>query len=248
MSKEFTFLMPCLNEERTIGDCIKAIKESISKECLDAEILVVDNGSTDRSSEIALSMGARVVFEQNKGYGSALIRGIKEAEGKYTIMGDCDMSYDFSSVSEFVKYLRLGADLVMGNRFAGGIEKGAMPWSHRYIGNPLISLAGRIICKSKIGDFCCGLRGFDTERMRKVPLRGTGMEFSVEMVVAAEKAKYLTINTPIILHPDGRDRKPHLNTFKDGLRILRYYLSVLGNTPVYSSLGENFLFLGETEG
>ena len=248
MEKEFTFLMPCLNEERTLGDCIRTINKTIFEERLDAEVLVVDNGSTDNSVEIACSLGARVVQEDKKGYGNALLKGIQEAKGKYIIMGDCDMSYDFSSVHAFIEYLRLGFDLVMGNRFAGGIEKGAMPWSHQYIGNPLISLVGRKICNSRIGDFCCGLRGFNTESIRKLHLRMPGMEFGVEMVVAAEKADYNTINTPIILHPDGRDRKPHLKTIKDGFRVFRYLFSTLDEIPIYSPLGDSFLFTPQIGG
>lgn len=226
MIKELTVLMPCLNEEKTLGDCIRIAKDCAESLGIDYEILIVDNGSTDSSVSIAKELGARVVAEDEKGYGAALRRGIKEACGKYTIMGDCDLSYDFAEIGAFMEKLREGNKLVMGNRFAGGIMKGAMPWSHRVIGNPLISKVGRHICKCDIGDFCCGLRGFDTKAMQELCFRTTGMEFSVEMVVVAKKAGYSSANIPIKLHPDGRDRAPHLRTIKDGLRVFKYFGSV----------------------
>lgn len=219
---ELTILMPCLNEEETIGICIEKAKKYIENNKVRAEILISDNGSTDRSVEIAKSMGARVCHEERKGYGSALIRGTKEAKGKYIIMGDCDDSYDFLNLHEMLTELRNGTQLVMGNRFKGGIEKGAMPFSHKYIGNPLLSGIGRILYKTDIGDFHCGLRGYDRQSILNLNLQSSGMEYASEMVVQAVKNNLKIAEVPTTLSKDGRTRPPHLRAIRDGMRHLMY--------------------------
>ena len=171
---ELTILMPCLNEEETLEKCIKKAKKFLKRSNINGEILIADNGSTDNSIEIAKRNKARVINVKTKGYGSALIAGTKEAYGKYVIMGDSDDSYDFLHLEAFVEKLREGYDLVMGNRFLGGIEDGAMPFSHRYIGNPFLSFLGRLFYKSKIGDFHCGLRGYNREKMLNLNLKCQG--------------------------------------------------------------------------
>ena len=218
---ELTILMPCLNEANSIGICVNKAMGFIKKNNIDGEVLVSDNGSTDGSVEIAKNAGARVIHTPIKGYGSALINGINNAKGKYVIMGDSDDSYDFSDLTGFVMKLREGYDLVMGNRFKGGIEKGAMPWHHQYIGNPVLSGIGRILYKSKIGDWHCGLRGFNREKLLGLKLESPGMEFASEIVLKAEKAKFKSCEIPIILHKDKRIGKPHLRSFRDGMRHLR---------------------------
>ena len=183
---ELTILMPCLNEEETLEVCIKKAKKFLKKNKVSGEILIADNGSTDKSVSIALKNGARVINVKEKGYGSALIAGTKNAYGKYIIMGDSDDSYDFLNLEKFLDKLREGYDLVMGNRFAGGIEKGAMPFSHRYIGVPILSLIGRVFFHSKIYDFHCGLRGYNKKSILKLNLNCTGMEYASEMIVKSE--------------------------------------------------------------
>ena len=180
---ELTILMPCLNEAETIGTCVRKAREYLSKSGISGEVVVADNGSTDGSQEIAQSLGARVVPISERGYGAALIGGINAAYGKFVIMGDADDSYDFSQLNAFVARLREGYDLVMGNRFKGGIEKGAMPPLHRWLGNPILSFLGRTFFKIQIGDFHCGLRGFNTQAIRALSLRSVGMEFASEMIV-----------------------------------------------------------------
>ncbi len=221
---ELTILMPCLNEAETIGNCIQKARKFISENKIAGEILISDNGSTDGSVEIAVSAGARVIKAAEKGYGAALKAGISEAKGKYIIMGDADDSYDFYPLMIFVEKLRNGYDLVMGNRFKGGVHKGAMPFLHRYIGNPVLSFIGRVFFRSPIKDFHCGLRGFNKERITKLGLLTPGMEFASEMVVKATIMEYKMIEVPIILHPDGRRRPPHLNTWSDGWRHLVFLL------------------------
>lgn len=221
---ELTVIMPCLNEAETLEKCILKAMNCIEVNNLDAEILIADNGSTDNSVEIAKRCGARVVCVENKGYGSALIGGINAAKGKYIIMGDADDSYDFSMLISFLEPLRKGADLVMGNRFLGGIEKGAMPFLHRYLGTPVISFLGRIFYKNKIGDFNCGMRGFNAEKIRNLNLISTGMEFASEMIVKASLANYVIVEVPTTLAVDGRSRSPHLNTWSDGWRHLKFLL------------------------
>ena len=221
---ELTILMPCLNEEETIAICIAKAKKYMKDNQINGEILISDNGSTDKSAEIAKKMGARVCYEEIKGYGSALIRGSKEAKGKYIIMGDCDDSYDFSNLNEMITELRKGNQLVMGNRFKGGIEKGAMSFSHKYIGNPILSGIGRILYKTSIGDFHCGLRGYDREAMLNLNLQSLGMEYASEMVVQAVKNNLKIAEVPVKLRKDGRTKTSHLRTVRDGIRHLIYLL------------------------
>lgn len=222
--KELTILMPCLNEEETIEICIKKAMKFLNKNKIDGEVLIADNGSDDNSCVIAEKMGARVIHVKEKGYGSALINGTKNAKGKYVIMGDCDDSYDFLHLEEFVSKLREGYDLVMGNRFRGGIEKGAMPFSHRYIGNPILSFIGRLFFHSKIKDFHCGLRGYNRKKILALNLNCSGMEYASEMVVKSELNNYMIIEVPTTLKKDGRSRKPHLKTWQDGWRHLNFLL------------------------
>ena len=219
---ELTILMPCLNEAETIAICIKKALNFLKTSGVDGEVLISDNGSTDDSVKIAESMGARVVHAPIKGYGGALITGCKEALGKYVIMGDADDSYDFEHLMPFVEKLREGSDLVMGNRFEGGIEDGAMPWSHRYIGNPVLSFIGRLFFKSKIRDFHCGLRGYNRDSILKLELHTTGMEYASEMVVKSELARYKISEVPTTLKQDGRTGAPHLRSFRDGWRHLKF--------------------------
>jgi len=221
---ELTILMPCLNEAETLAVCIKKAQSFLSKYNISGEVLVADNGSTDGSQQIAKDNGARVVEIPERGYGAALIGGCNAAYGNYVIMGDADDSYDFSSLMPFVEHLRTGDDLVMGNRFKGGILKGAMPPLHRYLGNPVLSSLGRLFFKSPIGDFHCGLRGYNTERMRDLGLRTTGMEYASEMVVQATINRYRISEVPVILSPDGRSRAPHLRSWHDGWRHLKFLL------------------------
>ncbi|MCR4754874.1 MAG: glycosyltransferase family 2 protein [Lachnospiraceae bacterium] len=219
---ELTILMPCLNEAETLEICIRKASSFLEKNNIDGEVLISDNGSTDGSPDIAKACGARVVHAAKKGYGSALITGCEEAYGKYVIMGDADDSYDFVNLMPFVEKLREGYDLVMGNRFKGGIEKGAMPWSHRYIGNPVLSFIGRWFFKSKIGDFHCGLRGYNRESILKLGLHTTGMEYASEMVVMAELSHLKIAEVPTTLKKDGRSHPPHLRSFRDGWRHLKF--------------------------
>ena len=221
---ELTILMPCLNEAETLSRCIQKAKSFLQIENIKGEILIADNGSTDGSQLIAEEAGARVINVATRGYGAALKSGIAAARGQYVVMGDADDSYDFQSLGSFVDKLRDGYDLVMGNRFRGGIQKGAMPFLNRYLGNPVLSMIGRILFKSNIGDFHCGLRGFSRERFSKLNLQGDGMEFASEMVVKATLNHYKITEVPTSLHPDGRSRKPHLRPWRDGWRHLRLLL------------------------
>lgn len=216
--------MPCLNEAETLEVCIVKARQSLAEVNIDGEIVVADNGSTDGSQAIAARMGARVVNVKDKGYGSALMGGITAARGKYVIMGDADDSYDFSNLTPLVEKLRDGYDLVMGNRFKGGITPGAMPRLHRYLGNPVLSAIGRLFFHSPAGDFHCGLRGFRKESLLKMDLRTTGMEFASEMVVKATLHKMRIAEVPTTLFPDGRSRPPHLRRWRDGWRHLRFLL------------------------
>lgn len=222
MNIELSIVMPCLNEAETLAVCINKAQSFFERENISGEVIIADNGSTDGSQKIATDLNARVVNVPQKGYGSALRGGIEAANGKYVIMGDADDSYDFSNLMPYVIKLREGYDLVMGNRFKGGIKKGAMPFLHKYLGNPVLSFIGRLFFKSKIGDFHCGLRGFSKEAYYKMELKTTGMEFASEMIVKSslKDLKITEVNT--ILSPDGRSRPPHLNTWRDGWRHLRF--------------------------
>ena len=221
---ELTILMPCLNEAETLAVCIGKAKAFLDKAGISGEVLISDNGSTDGSQAIAAERGARVVPVAQKGYGAALLGGIAAAKGRFIIMGDADDSYDFGALEAFVARLRDGADLVMGNRFQGGIEAGAMPPLHRYLGNPVLSFVGRLFFRIKTGDFHCGLRGFNAESIRKLDLQTTGMEFASEMVVRGALAGLRIEEVPTTLKPDGRSRPPHLRTWRDGWRHLKFLL------------------------
>ncbi len=221
---ELSILMPCLNEAETIGKCVDSARASIAKLDLRAEVLVADNGSTDGSQQIALAHGAKVITVDEPGYGAAIRGGVAASSSRFIIMGDADESYDFGEIPPILERLRFGDDLVMGNRFAGGIEKGAMPWSHRWIGNPVLSLTGRIFFSSSVRDFHCGLRGFSVDAFRRMRLNTTGMEFASEIVVKASLASMKVSEVPISLHKDGRTRAPHLRTWRDGWRHLRFLL------------------------
>jgi len=221
---ELSVVLPCLNEARTLPACIAQIQRSIRDHRLDAEIIVADNGSTDGSSEIATSLGARVARVPDRGYGNALMGGIAAARGQYVIMGDADSSYDFGDIPKFLEQLRAGADLVMGNRFRGGIQRGAMPFLHRNLGNPVLSFLGRLLFHAPCGDFHCGLRGFSMQAYRRMDLQTTGMEFASEMVVKASLFGMKIVEVPTTLSPAGRDRPPHLRSWRDGWRHLRFLM------------------------
>jgi len=222
--KDITILMPCLNEAETLHICITKALNWVKLRNLNAEILISDNGSTDGSQEIAKSLGARVVDAPLKGYGAALQFGIENADSEYIVMGDSDDSYDFSRLDMFYDKLHEGYDLVMGNRFAGGIEKGAMPWKNKYIGNPILSTIGKLLFKCESNDFHCGLRAFTKTAYRKMDLRTTGMEFASEMVIKANLLKLKIIEVPTTLSVDGRSRPPHLRPWRDGWRHLRFMM------------------------
>ena len=219
---ELTILMPCLNEAETVETCIRKAQTFLDTEQIHGEVLIADNGSTDGSRELAEACGARVVEVAQRGYGAALLGGIEAARGRYVIMGDADDSYDFLHLMPFVAKLREGYELVMGNRFKGTIEKGAMPFLHRWLGNPVLSFLGRFLFKSRVGDFHCGLRSFDREAIRRLSLRMPGMEFASEMVVMATVSGLRITEVPTDLRPDGRSRPPHLRTFRDGWRHLKF--------------------------
>jgi len=221
---ELTILMPCLNEAETLATCIAKARGFLARAGITGEVLIADNGSTDGSQALAVQAGARVVAVSAKGYGSALRGGIRAARGRYVIMGDSDDSYDFSDLDEFVKRLRAGSQLVMGNRFMGKIMPGAMPPLHRYLGNPVLTAIGRLFFRSPCGDFHCGLRGFHRDAVLTLDLQSSGMEFASEMVVKATIARLSFAEVPITLSPDGRSRPPHLRSWRDGWRHLRFLL------------------------
>jgi glycosyltransferase involved in cell wall biosynthesis len=221
---ELSIVMPCLNEAETLASCIRKAQSSLKKLNVAGEVVVADNGSTDGSQAIATEMGARVVAVAAKGYGSALMGGINAARGKYIIMGDADDSYDFANLEPFFHRLQAGYDLVMGNRFKGGIQPRAMPRLHRYLGNPALTGMGRLFFHSPCGDFHCGLRGFSKAAIQKLDLRTTGMEFATETVVKATMYKLRIAEVPTTLSPDGRSRSPHLRSWRDGWRHLRFML------------------------
>ena len=219
---ELSVVMPCLNEAETLEACVRKAQRALLEANLRGEIIVADNGSRDGSVEIAERMGVRVVKVREKGYGSALMGGIAAARGQFIVMGDADDSYDFGHIPRFVEELRRGSDLVMGNRFRGGIQHGAMPPLHRYLGNPVLTRVGRLLFHSHVRDFHCGLRGFRKDAYERMGLRTTGMEFASEMVVKATLFKMRITEVPTTLAPDGRSHPPHLRTWRDGWRHLRF--------------------------
>ncbi len=221
---ELSILMPCLNEAETLATCIEKARGFLHEHNISGEIIVADNGSTDGSQEIAYRMGARLVYVPAKGYGNTLMAGIAAARGEYVIMGDADDSYDFRLLGPFIAKLRDGFDLVMGNRFLGGIKHGAMPPLHRYLGNPVLTAIGRLFFHCPCRDFHCGLRGFRKAVVMNLDLRTTGMEFASEMVVKATLHNVRMTEVPTTLSPDGRTRQPHLRTWRDGWRHLRFLL------------------------
>jgi glycosyltransferase involved in cell wall biosynthesis len=221
---ELTVVMPCLNEAETVATCVRKAVKFIADSGIDGEVVVADNGSTDGSQKLAEDAGARVVPVSDKGYGNALMGGILAARGEYVIMGDADDTYDFTDLMPYVTALRQGADLVMGNRFKGGIAPGAMPPLHRYLGTPVLSFIGRLFFPSKIGDFNCGLRGFRRDSVVELGLQATGMEFASEMIVKAALANQKIEEVPTTLGTGGRTRPPHLHTWRDGWRHLRFLM------------------------
>ncbi len=236
-------VMPCLNEHETVGICIKKAQQTMQTLGIDGEVIVADNGSTDGSQEIARSMGARLVEETEKGYGNAYRAGIKAAKGEYIIIGDSDDSYDFTDIGRFVEKLQEGYDLVMGARFKGKIEKGAMPWLHRYVGNPVLTRILNTFFHSGISDAHCGMRAFTKKAYKKMALQTAGMEFASEMVIKAAMLRLKITEIPITLHPDGRSGAPHLRSFRDGWRHLRFMLL---HSPSYLYLwpGAVLFFIG----
>jgi glycosyltransferase involved in cell wall biosynthesis len=221
---KLSIIMPCLNEAETLETCINKANLFLNLNSIQGEVVIADNGSTDGSQELAAKAGARVVNVHRKGYGSALMGGIEAARNEFIIMGDADDSYDFTQLQSFVNELQNGADIVMGNRFKGGIMPGAMPFLHRYLGNPVLSWLARLFFKSDIGDFHCGLRGFRKQAILSLNLQTTGMEFASEMAVKATMQKLKIVEVPTILYPDGRSRPPHLRTWSDGWRHLKFLL------------------------
>jgi len=221
---DLSVVMPCLNESLTLGTCIRKAQATIERLGIRGEVIVADNGSTDGSQALAEELGARVVPIESRGYGSALRGGIAAARGRYVIMGDSDDSYDFTQLGDFVAKLNEGYELVMGNRYHGEIRPGAMPFLHRFLGNPVLSGLGRLFFGCPVGDFQCGLRGFRKDSIDRLELQTTGMEFSTEMVVKATLFNLRIIEIPTTLSPDGRDRPPHLRTWRDGWRYLRFLL------------------------
>lgn len=221
---ELTVVMPCLNEALTITGCVREAMDALAAAGIAGEVVVADNGSTDGSQDLAAQAGARVVPITIKGYGNALRGGITAARGRYLLMGDADGSYNFSHLPRFVERLRAGADLVMGNRFLGGIQPGAMPWKNRHIGNPVLSFIGRLFFGTSIGDFHCGLRAFTADAYRRMDLRTTGMELASEIVIKSVLFGLRVEEVPTVLRKDGRDRPPHLRPWRDGWRHLRFML------------------------
>ncbi len=221
---ELSVVMPCLNEARTIGICIRKAQASFERMGVAGEVVVADNGSTDGSQQIAEELGARVVPVAKRGYGRALTGGIAAARGRWVIMGDADDSYDFADLEPFVERLRDGYDLVAGNRFQGGIRPGAMPWLHRRLGNPVLSFVGRRLYGTPCGDIYCGLRGFNREKVAALDIQSTGMEFAIEMIVKASMSGLRVTEVPTTLSPDAEGREPHLNTWRDGWRSIRLLL------------------------
>ncbi len=220
----YSVVMPCLNEELTLAACIEEAREGAARAGHQVEIIIADNGSTDSSRSIATSLGCKVVEVPERGYGAALDAGIKAATSQYVVMGDSDLSYDFASAPTFIEQLIKGADVVIGNRFAGGIQRGAMPWHHKYIGNPALSLVGRKFFQIPISDFHCGLRAVRVTKYLEASPTTTGMEFATEMIARLANVQSRFVEIPTILRKDGRNRKPHLRSFPDGWRHLKMML------------------------
>lgn len=221
---EISIVLPCLNESETVGTCVAKARAALDAAGIEGEVIVADNGSTDASVQIAKSAGAKVVHVEQRGYGSALRGGIIAANAGFVLMADSDDSYDFRHIPRFLDHLRGGADLVMGNRFLGGIEPGAMPLLHRYLGNPVLTALGRLFFRSSCGDFHCGIRAFRKDSFERMDIRSTGMEFASEMVVKASLLNMRVEEVPTTLFPDGRSHPPHLRTWHDGWRHLRFLL------------------------
>ena len=221
---ELTILMPCLNEAETVATCVRKARSFLQRTGTLGEVLVADNGSMDGSPDLAREAGARVIQVAAKGYGSALIGGLRAARGRFVIMGDADDSYDFSRLDLFLDSLRAGHTMVIGHRFRGGIRPGAMPWLHRYLGNPVLSFLGRLFFSCRIGDFHCGLRGMERAAALRLGLVAPGMEFASEMIVKAALARWRIAEVPTVLSPAGRSRPPHLRSWRDGWRHLRFLL------------------------
>lgn len=222
---ELSVVMPCLNEARTLGTCIEKARGFLERQGVAGEIVVADNGSTDGSQAIAAALGARVVPVTERGYGAALRTGLEAARGQYVVMGDSDDSYDFSGLAPFLAQLRTGDDLVVGNRFRGGIAPGAMPFLHRYVGNPVLGLTARLFFGVPVRDVYCGLRGLSRAAFDRLDMQGRGMEFALEMLVKARALGMTISEVPTTLAPDGRGRPPHLKTWRDGRRSLLLYLA-----------------------
>ncbi|PYX43296.1 MAG: dolichol-P-glucose synthetase [Acidobacteria bacterium] len=237
---ELSVVLPCLNEAETLESSIRKVQRTMTEAGIAGEVVVADNGSSDDSIEIAQRNGARVIHVTARGYGNALMGGIAAAKGRYVLMGDPDGSYDFGHIPRFVTELRKGAELVMGNRFRGGIQPGAMPALHQYLGNPVLSGLGRLFFHSPFGDFHCGLRAFSKAAYNCLRLQTAGMEFASEMVVKATLMKLAMVEVPTTLSPDGRSRPPHLRTWRDGWRHLRFLLLYI-HTMLY---GAAFVLLG----
>jgi len=221
---ELSVVMPCLDEARTLATCIRKAQASFERLGISGEVVIADNGSTDGSQAIAEELGARVVPVAQRGYGAALMGGIAAARGRWVIMGDADDSYDFSDLEPFVTRLREGYDFVAGNRFKGGIQPGAMPWLHKWLGNPVLSFVSRRLYGTPCGDINCGLRAFDREKIAALDIRSPGMEYAIEMIVKATMAGYRVTEVPTTLSPDAEGREPHLNTWRDGWRSIRLLL------------------------
>jgi hypothetical protein len=221
---ELTVVMPCLNEALTLGPCIERAMATFKQHGIKGEVVIGDNGSTDGSQDIARALGARVIDVPVRGYGAALLGGFAAARGRYILMGDSDMSYDFGEAPRYLDKLRQGFELVMGNRFKGEIKPGAMPWKNKHIGNPVLSGVGRLFFGIEVGDFHCGLRAFSKTAIERLDLRSTGMELASEIVVKAQLHKLKLTEVPATLSPDGRDRPPHLRPWRDGWRHLRFLL------------------------
>lgn len=229
---ELTILLPCLNEEKTIEKCIKEAKRFLKENHINGEILVADNGSQDNSLKIIKKLNVRYINVKDKGYGNCLREGFKNSNSKYIIMADSDNTYDLYNLNEFLKHLRDGYDLVMGNRFKGGIEKGAMPFLNRYIGNPILSLFGRICFPCPIHDFHSGLRGFKKDKILALNLESPGMELASEIVIKSVINNYKMIEIPIILRNNHINRVPHLKPFKDGMRHVKLIWKLKKNTKI----------------